>query len=171
MDNEKNDEEIPDYFTCPITMSVMYDPVIDTDGYSFEKIAIMKWLIKNGTSPVSRKIMKVENLIENRALKSAIQTLIPKNKITIQKLDDVFKDIWISSRKSEVERKYENTCITIRSPRPLDVTHLELELFNLDSTHFSSINEEDFEGISSEDTSSDTSYNESTEEEEEEEEN
>ena len=45
---------LPDAFYCPITLSLMHKPVIDPQGYTYEKVAIYKWIEVNGDSPVTR---------------------------------------------------------------------------------------------------------------------
>ncbi|MCC2667386.1 MAG: hypothetical protein K0S63_1302, partial [Gammaproteobacteria bacterium] len=36
--------EVPDAFECPITAEIMLDPLMASDGHSYERIAIEKWL-------------------------------------------------------------------------------------------------------------------------------
>jgi len=43
---KQKEEEIPDEFLCPITNDVMEDPVVASDGYTYEKAAIEEWLQK-----------------------------------------------------------------------------------------------------------------------------
>ncbi|CAF2458351.1 unnamed protein product [Rotaria sp. Silwood2] len=59
-------------FFCPITHELMIDPVIDPDGNSYERHAIVDWLQQNGTSPITRAHLSGSDLRPNRALKSAI---------------------------------------------------------------------------------------------------
>eukprot|EP01047_Picozoa_sp_COSAG01_P075499 COSAG01_NODE_12955_length_1657_cov_2.930680_2_plen_162_part_00 len=44
---------IPDSFNCPITKSIMRDPVTTADGHSYEREAIQEWLQRNDTSPLT----------------------------------------------------------------------------------------------------------------------
>ena len=62
-------------FLCPITRSVMEDPVVCTDGHSYERAAITIWLKKNPTSPVTKESMYHGCIVPNLCLKSAIETL------------------------------------------------------------------------------------------------
>lgn len=48
------------------------DPVIDLDGNSYERQAIEDWIRQNGTSPITRKILSIEDLRSNHALKTTI---------------------------------------------------------------------------------------------------
>ena len=60
---------------CPLTMEVFYDPVIDLQGHSFERRAIVKWLRENSISPITRMPMRVSDLRPNRALREFCQAL------------------------------------------------------------------------------------------------
>ena len=44
--------EVPGAFICPITREIMKDPVIDRDGNSYEKEAILNWLRQGKKSPL-----------------------------------------------------------------------------------------------------------------------
>jgi hypothetical protein len=57
---------------CPIQHQIMVDPVIDPDGYSYEREAILKWLNKSSRSPMTRRPLAANQLKENRALKAVI---------------------------------------------------------------------------------------------------
>lgn len=57
---------------CPIEKQFMMDPVMDPDGHSYERRAILTWLQRNSISPLTRRPLAAHQLIENRALKAAI---------------------------------------------------------------------------------------------------
>ncbi|XP_063789746.1 WD repeat, SAM and U-box domain-containing protein 1 [Pseudophryne corroboree] len=64
---------IPDEFLCPITWEIMQDPVIASDGYSYERKAIENWIsTEKRTSPMTN--LQLENLLltPNRTLKMAL---------------------------------------------------------------------------------------------------
>ncbi|XP_077739515.1 WD repeat, SAM and U-box domain-containing protein 1 isoform X3 [Canis aureus] len=64
---------IPDEFLCPITRELMKDPVIASDGYSYEKEAMENWISKKKrTSPMTNLILPSMVLTPNRTLKMAI---------------------------------------------------------------------------------------------------
>ena len=63
---------IPNSFLCPIKIDIMKNPVICSDGHTYEKEFIEKWLKNNNTSPLTNKILENKNLIPNFALKKAI---------------------------------------------------------------------------------------------------
>ena len=69
------DIEIPEEFLCPISLSVMKEPVMSKDGKNFEKAAILDWLNRGNTEcPLTRKLLKPSLLVPNNNLKMAIYT-------------------------------------------------------------------------------------------------
>ncbi|XP_024836255.1 WD repeat, SAM and U-box domain-containing protein 1 isoform X3 [Bos taurus] len=65
--------EIPDEFICPITRELMKDPIIASDGYSYEKEAMENWISrKKRTSPMTNLVLSSVILTPNRTLKMAI---------------------------------------------------------------------------------------------------
>jgi len=67
----KPKEPLPE-FICPITLSIMKEPVIAADGNSYEKTAIERWLATRGTSPLTNARLETRTLFPNRALQRAI---------------------------------------------------------------------------------------------------
>uniref|UniRef100_A0A9L0IQF7 WD repeat, SAM and U-box domain-containing protein 1 n=1 Tax=Equus asinus TaxID=9793 RepID=A0A9L0IQF7_EQUAS len=64
---------VPDEFICPITRELMKEPVIASDGYSYEKEAMENWISKKKrTSPMTNLVLPSVVLIPNRTLKMAI---------------------------------------------------------------------------------------------------
>ena len=61
-----------DAFICPITHEIIADPVIDKEGNTYERAAILNWLRTKTTSPISRNPLNQNQLTDNRALKNAI---------------------------------------------------------------------------------------------------
>eukprot|EP00041_Stephanoeca_diplocostata_P001338 m.19599 g.19599 ORF g.19599 m.19599 type:complete len:54 (-) comp11893_c1_seq1:298-459(-) len=49
---------IPPSFECPVTHDIMIDPVSTTDGQSYERTAITKWLRENDTSPATGAVLE-----------------------------------------------------------------------------------------------------------------
>lgn len=61
-------------YYCPITFNLIHDPVIDADGHTFERAAVVHWIVsKGGTSPITRKSVTVEDLYPNNALKELME--------------------------------------------------------------------------------------------------
>eukprot|EP00982_Pelagococcus_subviridis_P002575 19664-Pelagococcus_subviridis.AAC.2 len=60
-------------FHCPITQSVMRDPVIAVDGHTYERRAIEEWFSRGrSTSPVTNLRVSSTTLIANHALRGVI---------------------------------------------------------------------------------------------------
>lgn len=60
-----------DFLKCKITHDIMTDPVIASDGHTYEREAITEWLKNNDTSPITRE--KISNtLIPNLLIKSVL---------------------------------------------------------------------------------------------------
>ena len=74
LNQSKNTETlIPNEYLCPITLSLMKDPVLAADGHSYERTAISKWLQKHDTSPKNGNKLEHLNLTPNHAIRSLIE--------------------------------------------------------------------------------------------------
>jgi U-box domain len=60
--------DVMEFFTCPITHDLMRDPVIDREGNTYERSAVLECIEKNGVSPITRKPLSVEELYDNTTL-------------------------------------------------------------------------------------------------------
>ena len=65
--------EISEAFKCCITHHLMTDPVVDPEGNTYERSAIMTWLQHNSTSPVTRANLTSDKLSDNRVVRNAIE--------------------------------------------------------------------------------------------------
>ena len=63
----------PNEYLCPILMIPMEDPVIGSDGRTYERSAIEEALKRDPRSPLTREPMKASSLRANYALKSLIE--------------------------------------------------------------------------------------------------
>ena len=72
--------QIPRGFMCPVTLELMKDPVLASDGHSYERKAIELWLSKNDSSPVTNLPLPNKGLVPNHALRAAIEEYVSKNK-------------------------------------------------------------------------------------------
>ena len=79
------DNDAPPEFICPITMSVMKDPVIMPDGQTYEREAIQRALSVNPISPVTREPMDMSQATTNYALKNLIDKYIQSHIQEIEK--------------------------------------------------------------------------------------
>lgn len=65
--------EVPRMYVCSLTHDIMTDPVMDPEGNTYEKTAIVEWLSRNTTSPITRSPLDISQLIPNRALRDVIE--------------------------------------------------------------------------------------------------
>lgn len=65
-------EDRPQFHNCPISCEPMVDPVVATDGFTYERIEIETWLDTNSTSPYTRDPIPSKRLIPNRIMKQQI---------------------------------------------------------------------------------------------------
>eukprot|EP01083_Nonionella_stella_P066255 174296_1 len=71
--NEESDyQNIPLKFKCKLTQEVMKDPVIAFDGYTYERIAILRYLKEHNKSPVTKEKAFSLSLFPNDDLKQEI---------------------------------------------------------------------------------------------------
>ncbi|XP_021686952.2 U-box domain-containing protein 35 isoform X2 [Hevea brasiliensis] len=62
----------PSHFICPILKDIMIDPCVASDGYTYDRKAIEKWLEENDKSPMTNLPLPNKNLLPNYTLLSAI---------------------------------------------------------------------------------------------------
>ena len=83
---------LPDGYYCPITLSLIHVPVIDPEGYSYEKVAIENWIRCNGVSPVTRRTMSVDDLVPNRTLTALMEEEVGKSDETMHPVFKQWKE-------------------------------------------------------------------------------
>lgn len=66
-------KSIPPHFLCPLTKSIMIHPVIDAEGNTYERRAILRWLDLEDISPVTGNSLSPMNLVENKRRIAAIK--------------------------------------------------------------------------------------------------
>lgn len=74
-------ENAPHHYLCPISSELMLDPVICSDGYTYDRQSIDLWLTTHGTSPMTNVPMSNEVMIPNLAVKETIQNYIASSNI------------------------------------------------------------------------------------------
>lgn len=77
--------------SCPITCDIMKEPVQGSDGKTYEKAAIIRWLQQYGTSPETRQSMLISSLKQNYAIKYLIDEY-NKNGSSIFNSDETIDD-------------------------------------------------------------------------------
>lgn len=107
----------PQNFICPITQDTMTDPVICSDGISYERAAIERWLINHNTSPMTNNPLTSKNLITNITLRNTINDFNSTNSIKMSTVTVSGKkhyQIDITNTSFEFNKKY-YTNVNIKS--------------------------------------------------------
>jgi hypothetical protein len=71
-DDKAKTIQIPNEFSCPILSSLMVDPVVTSDGHTYERNAILHWLKDHNTSPKTMKQLDNKNVVPNHILRAQI---------------------------------------------------------------------------------------------------
>jgi Mg-chelatase subunit ChlD len=100
-------EKIPKEFLCPITLTIMKDPVIMSDGQTYERKAIEKALTISPLSPITKKPISMKDARTNYALRSMIERFLNKGENPLKKIKqpqkvDKYNKTKIKSFKTEV---------------------------------------------------------------------
>lgn len=98
----------PSYFCCPLTLDVMTDPVLDREGNTFEREAVVAWLENNKTSPVSREPLNESMLVPNIALREMINSYMGPE--------------WVAKQEKEASRR-KKQCRGDTSSKRRSLTH------------------------------------------------
>ena len=83
---------VPNEFYCPITGDLMKDPVSEPDGHTYERDAIMTWLSKSKTSPLTRKALDMREMKDNVSMKKSIESIKDKLSEDQLKIDSQILD-------------------------------------------------------------------------------
>ncbi|KAF2577215.1 hypothetical protein F2Q68_00006097 [Brassica cretica] len=82
---EHNNDTLPEQFKCPLSLTVMYDPVIISSGHTFERMSIQRWFdLGNDTCPVSKRVLDDFTLQSNVAMKDQISKWCKKHGLDVQ---------------------------------------------------------------------------------------
>lgn len=95
-EEEEDDDqiEVPSQFICSLTLQRMRDPVLSRYGHSYERSAIIEWLLKRPECPLTRQPLKLSDLITNYRLRSDIRRWAIEHEQPITMICD---DPWLSS--------------------------------------------------------------------------
>ncbi|ELU10109.1 hypothetical protein CAPTEDRAFT_93086 [Capitella teleta] len=75
-----DDDGAPDEYLCPITRELMTDPVMASDGYTYEREAIISWINSGqSNSPMTNAPLLTSDLTPNRSLKMLVSRFIQEN--------------------------------------------------------------------------------------------
>ncbi len=80
-----DEDDFMKHFICPITNELMKDPVVTPSMHRFERKAIEHWIRNNGTCPITRQPLRIDQLKSDFAIKQAIEGYVK------QKYDEKYK--------------------------------------------------------------------------------
>lgn len=69
-------DNIPEEYICPISYEIMKDPVIASDGQTYDRDALLQWLQVRSISPLTNEPITAASLVRNYALNAAIQRFV-----------------------------------------------------------------------------------------------
>ncbi len=70
-----------EYLICPITLKLFNDPVLAEDGYTYEREAITRWINEHGTSPRTKKYLRLNQLTPNNTIKNSVEAFRQSSRI------------------------------------------------------------------------------------------
>ena len=109
MESQSQQIYVPPDFYCPISGNLMNNPVSEPLGHTYDKNQIYQWLDQKQTSPITNLPLQKSDLIENSAIKRAIDSIRSKlqedqlkiesilTKRSCQKFVDSLKEINLKS--------------------------------------------------------------------------
>jgi hypothetical protein len=97
VDMEFNDTiiQVPNAYICPITLNLMSHPLVSKTGKHYERSAIIAWLMKSNTCPLTRQPLSLSHLISDRALEEEIKRFKERHEIALdddQEVTDPCRD-------------------------------------------------------------------------------
>ena len=132
--------EPPEEFKCPISMRLMYEPIIIASGKTFERFWIEKWFNEgNETCPITHMKLDHLSLTPNFAMKALISKWSSEHGITIP---DPSLEPHLDSFES-VKSSHSSSIVSIGSSlKDLHLQVSSVSLSSLGSSHDSEITEE-----------------------------
>ena len=109
---------IPSHFICPISQCIMKNPVIASDGNTYEESQIKQWMERSNESPISREPLRAD-LVTNRALKEAIEQFIAQHKNNINFEN---KQVVAAQRISQIQKEQINLKATALNKTTIKLT-------------------------------------------------
>ena len=79
-------------YACPITHSIMKDPVTTSDGHTYDRNSIERWFRNRTTSPLTNLPLADTSLTPNNALKLEIESFIEEEKKVILEKAEVVRE-------------------------------------------------------------------------------
>ena len=85
--HRRNLDHFSSLIMCPISLSVMIDPVMAQDGHTYEKTKITKWIKDNKNSPMTRAPM-TSDFFPNIAIRNIIQKIVDEGYLNMDLVNE-----------------------------------------------------------------------------------
>jgi len=108
MQTGNNPSDLLDSLKCPITYELFHDPVIGSDGHTYERENITAWIKKHATSPITREPMSLSSLRPNYIVKKMVEDFVS---LSLQKQYQFRLDVDVC--KSKQRPIFQSQCKTI----------------------------------------------------------
>jgi len=114
MDSENDQfiQELSIYWTCPISQAQFREPVVTSDGHSYEKEGIEHWLETKNKSPVTGLPLENKTLVPNLTFKNLIVKLnaelpafLEKEESLKTEIDQLKEEIIFLKRELKFEKQ------------------------------------------------------------------
>lgn len=75
---------VPAECFCPITYTIMRDPVSTADGFTYERDAIVEWLRVHDTSPMTNLVLPNNKLRPNMEIREKVELVVKSYEMLAQ---------------------------------------------------------------------------------------
>jgi len=111
--------EIPEHFTCPLTLTLLEDPLCSKYGHNFERTAILDWLYSGkDTCPITRQPLIPPMLIPNTSLRQRIHAWKSANEAALLLIsseeEDLSDDVNNRERQSSSIKTKIRSCSSVK---------------------------------------------------------
>ena len=86
--------QAPGAFRCPIGRDLMSDPLVCSDGHSYERVNIERWLRISRTSPITGLRLEHTWLAPNHALRNSIEEFVDRTSSLLQPKGGEAEEHW-----------------------------------------------------------------------------
>ena len=74
IEDEVSCDDVPEYMKCPISLSIMQQPVITPSGHTYDFQHLKTWLLQCPSDPLSGRPLRLGDLVPNFAIRQAIES-------------------------------------------------------------------------------------------------
>ena len=68
--------QVPAELQCPISLDLMLDPVVASDGHTYDRSNIEQWLEDESSSPITREPLDSKHIFANRVVRTLVMQFI-----------------------------------------------------------------------------------------------